>query len=81
MSVLRDKFIIDAYRLSKASPLIWGEFLASFAAYATDFAESAIMSPTETAAVDQGQARSLLALRRDFQTLENNPVIVKLRSK
>lgn len=68
---VREQFIIDSYRLSRHAPQVWGEFLISFRMYVTERCEEALKAPPEIAHTAHGRAQSLLALRDDFQKLED----------
>jgi hypothetical protein len=70
MSEIRENFIIETYRLSRIAPLVWRDFETAFRAYVAEFTEAAVRTPTGDALVAHGKASALLALRDDFQKIE-----------
>ena len=66
----RVAFIENAYRLSRAAPHIWQDFLASFNAYVADQTEDAVQASPDTALIAHGRAQSLVTLRNDLKHIE-----------
>jgi hypothetical protein len=80
-SLERDKFIIATFQLSRSAPQAWREFESVFAAYVSHQIEDAIRAPATHALTAHGVAQAYLALRDDFQKLEQTYALIEQKLK
>jgi hypothetical protein len=66
----QEKFVVEAFRLSRVSTPLWNEFQNAFELYAAKQFEDAIKAPVPDALVAHGKAQALMSLRDDFRNLE-----------
>lgn len=70
MSEQRDEYIKAMYRLAKAAPAQWLEFVARFDAYTQAELELGIGTSNADMAVSLGMGRRMVNLRNDFRDVE-----------
>ena len=78
-SEARDEYIRATYRLSKAAPADWLEFVARFDAYTASELETGIGTSNADMAVSLGMGRRMVDIRNDFRNVERNAEKLKVR--
>lgn len=75
---VRDEYIRATYRLAKAAPAQWLEFVARFDAYTMAELERGIGTSNADMAVSLGMGRRMVDLRNDFRDVDRLAEKVKV---
>ena len=78
MNEVRDEYIKATYKLAKAAPGQWLEFVARFDAYTAAELERGIGTSNTDMAVSLGMGRRMVDLRNDFRDVERNAEKIKV---
>jgi hypothetical protein len=70
MSVIHEEYIKAMYRLAKAAPPAWLEFVQRFDAYTIQELEKGIGTSNADMAVSLGMGRRMVDLRNEFRDIE-----------
>lgn len=70
LSEQREEFIKATYKLAKAAPAHWLEFVARFDAYTKAELEAGAGTSNADMAVSLGMGRRMISLRNDFRDVE-----------
>lgn len=79
MSDAREEYIKATYKLAKAAPVDWLEFVARFDAYTAAELETGIGTSNADMAVSLGMGRRMVNLRNDFRDIEKIAEKFKVR--